>query len=80
MKRSAVAQLLLQVEAPIQDVGIDVGVHGHVGFFLLVAEEERVCDGVGVEAFFDQVAFALLEGPGDLQDVLWTLVVSEMGD
>lgn len=72
--------LLLQVEAPIQDVGVDVWVHGHIGFLLLVAEEERVCDDVGVKAFFDKVALALLEGPGDLQDVLWRFMVSEIGD
>lgn len=63
--------LLLQVELHVQDGGVDVGVQGHVGLLLVVAEEEGVFDDVGVKAFFDEVAFALLEGARDLQGVLW---------
>lgn len=63
--------LLLQVELHVHDGGVGVGVQGHVGLLLVVAEEEGVFDDVGVKAFFDQVAFALLEGPRDLQGILW---------
>lgn len=58
---------------------MDVGVHGHVGLLLLVAEEERVLDDGGVKTFSDQVAFALLEGPRDLQGFLWGQMASETG-
>lgn len=72
--------LLLQVELHVQDGGVGVGVQRHVGRLLVIAEEERVFDDVGVEAFFDEVAFALLEGPRDLQGILWRWTVSsEMG-
>ena len=69
-------QLLLQVELHVQNGGVGVGVQGHVRFLLVVAEEEGVLDDVEVEAFFDQVAFALLEGPRDLQSVLWRWMMS----
>lgn len=45
--------LLLQVELHVHDGGVGVGVQGHVGLFLVVAEEEGVFDDVGVKAFFD---------------------------
>lgn len=67
---------VLQVELHVQDGGVDVGVQGHVGFLLVVAEEEGVFDDVGVKAFFDEVAFALLEGPRDLQGILRRRTVS----
>lgn len=72
----AAARLLLQVELRLLDGSVDVGVHGHVGFLLLIAEEERVLDDVGVKAFPDEVAFALLEGPRDLQGFLWGRMAS----
>lgn len=63
--------LLLQVELHVQDGSVDVGVQGHVGLLLVIAEEEGFFDDVGVEAFFDEVAFALLESRRDLQGILW---------
>lgn len=60
----------LEGEGLVQDAGVELGGQGHVGLLLLVAEEQRVPDDVGVKAFCDQVVLALLEGGRGLQSVL----------
>uniref|UniRef100_A0A8B9G8U0 Uncharacterized protein n=1 Tax=Amazona collaria TaxID=241587 RepID=A0A8B9G8U0_9PSIT len=54
----------------VQDAHVELGGQGHVGLGLVVAEEQRVPDEVGIKAFGHQAALALLEGGRGLQSVL----------